>query len=112
MWTKIVDNIRQERLSEFAPPQAYDKTQKSKKKHQPTSSNKIKIKERKLDEYVQEQINAMAPRPQLIIPHPFMFPPPNFMMPPPSSSLLDNIPQPQTKTSDIPIPPEDTFQNQ
>ena len=53
----------------------------------------------------------MAPRPQLIIPHPFMFPPPNFMMPP-SSYLLDNIPQPQTKTSDIPIPPEDTFQNQ
>ena len=49
MWNKIVENIRQERVTEFAPPQTYQTNKKTKKKKQTENSEDVKTKESKIE---------------------------------------------------------------
>jgi hypothetical protein len=95
VWNKLVENMRQERDTDFAPPQNYET--KAKKKSKKKTPEVVRDKNDKTVENKEFNIplpplNFTIPPPNLKIPPPnLMVPPPSFMMfPPPPFQMPKN----------------------
>ena len=113
MWNRIVENIRQERVTDFAPPQNYEPKAKKKKQKNKVPPGDIK-KNQFAPPYEQTSTDTLniplpsptptnffhppymsIPPPNMSIPPPNMsIPPPNFMFPPPHM-IPSQVPQAQ-----------------
>ena len=92
VWNKMVENMRQERVTDFAPPQIYEPKEKKNKMKNKTPEV---VKDNTTD-FVNKQFSRSPP------PSNFMIPPPNFMVPPPPPNFM--VPPPNFMMFPPPLP--------